>query len=115
MQTAPASFAKHTKKGEKPKNFVIFNQKGIDPISLDILARMASLRPGKQKSAIWSGAHLFAAAIENGAKFGPRLQLTVGGISQNSVYIAAYSLRFRKDLCNNLAYSPRISPRYMLN
>ncbi|KAF8532516.1 chaperonin-containing T-complex zeta subunit Cct6 [Gautieria morchelliformis] len=56
------------KKGEKPKNFVVINQKGIDPLSLDILAKngILALRRAKRRNM-------------------ERLQLAAGGISQNSV------------------------------
>ncbi|EPQ30794.1 uncharacterized protein PFL1_01695 [Pseudozyma flocculosa PF-1] len=53
---------------EKPKNFVIFNQKGIDPMSLDILAKngILALRRAKRRNM-------------------ERLQLCCGGVAQNSV------------------------------
>jgi T-complex protein 1 subunit zeta len=53
---------------EKPKNFVIINQKGIDPLSLDILAKngIFALRRAKRRNM-------------------ERLQLICGGIAQNSV------------------------------
>ncbi|GJJ06632.1 T-complex protein 1 subunit zeta [Clathrus columnatus] len=56
------------KKGDKPKNFVIINQKGIDPLSLDILAKngILALRRAKRRNM-------------------ERLQLIAGGIAQNSV------------------------------
>ncbi|KAF8530493.1 chaperonin Cpn60/TCP-1 family [Hysterangium stoloniferum] len=56
------------KKSEKPKNFVIINQKGIDPLSLDILAKnnILALRRAKRRNM-------------------ERLQLTAGGVAQNSV------------------------------
>ncbi|KIJ51435.1 hypothetical protein M422DRAFT_74292 [Sphaerobolus stellatus SS14] len=56
------------KKGGKPKNFVIINQKGIDPLSLDILAKhnILALRRAKRRNM-------------------ERLQLSVGGVAQNSV------------------------------
>jgi T-complex protein 1 subunit zeta len=40
------------KKGEKPKNFVVINQKGIDPLSLDILAKngILALRRAKRRN-----------------------------------------------------------------
>ncbi|GJE94460.1 chaperonin-containing T-complex zeta subunit [Phanerochaete sordida] len=54
--------------GEKPKNFVIINQKGIDPLSLDILAKngILALRRAKRRNM-------------------ERLQLVCGGVAQNSV------------------------------
>lgn len=54
--------------GEKPKNFVIFNQKGIDPMSLDVLAKhnILALRRAKRRNM-------------------ERLQLCCGGVAQNSV------------------------------
>ncbi|KAG9316313.1 chaperonin Cpn60/TCP-1 family [Chiua virens] len=53
---------------EKPKNFVVINQKGIDPLSLDILAKngILALRRAKRRNM-------------------ERLQLICGGIAQNSV------------------------------
>ncbi|CEH13949.1 t-complex protein zeta subunit (tcp-1-zeta) [Ceraceosorus bombacis] len=53
---------------EKPKKFVIFNQKGIDPLSLDILAKndILALRRAKRRNM-------------------ERLQLCCGGVAQNSV------------------------------
>ncbi|OCH84633.1 chaperonin-containing T-complex zeta subunit Cct6 [Obba rivulosa] len=53
---------------EKPKNFVIINQKGIDPLSLDILAKngIMALRRAKRRNM-------------------ERLQLVCGGTAQNSV------------------------------
>jgi len=55
-------------KGEKQKNFVVINQKGIDPLSLDILAKngILALRRAKRRNM-------------------ERLQLIAGGVSQNSV------------------------------
>lgn len=40
------------KKGEKPKNFVVISQKGIDPLSLDILAKndILALRRAKRRN-----------------------------------------------------------------
>jgi T-complex protein 1 subunit zeta len=37
---------------EKPKNFVVINQKGIDPLSLDILAKngIFALRRAKRRN-----------------------------------------------------------------
>ncbi|KAH8828159.1 chaperonin Cpn60/TCP-1 family [Flagelloscypha sp. PMI_526] len=53
---------------EKPKTFVIINQKGIDPLSLDILAKngIFALRRAKRRNM-------------------ERLQLICGGVAQNSV------------------------------
>lgn len=53
---------------EKPKNFVVINQKGIDPLSLDMLknAGILALRRAKRRNM-------------------ERLQLAVGGVAQNSV------------------------------
>ncbi|KAH9830810.1 chaperonin-containing T-complex zeta subunit Cct6 [Rhodofomes roseus] len=53
---------------EKKKNFVIINQKGIDPLSLDILAKngIFALRRAKRRNM-------------------ERLQLVCGGVAQNSV------------------------------
>ncbi|KAF5317276.1 hypothetical protein D9611_003984 [Ephemerocybe angulata] len=53
---------------EKPKNFVIINQKGIDPMSLDVLAKngIFALRRAKRRNM-------------------ERLQLVCGGVAQNSV------------------------------
>ncbi|EIM81251.1 T-complex protein 1 zeta subunit [Stereum hirsutum FP-91666 SS1] len=53
---------------EKRKNFVVINQKGIDPLSLDILAKngIMALRRAKRRNM-------------------ERLQLICGGIAQNSV------------------------------
>jgi T-complex protein 1 subunit zeta len=38
--------------GEKPKSFVIINQKGIDPLSLDVLAKQGilALRRAKRRN-----------------------------------------------------------------
>ncbi|KAG9002236.1 T-complex protein 1 subunit zeta [Tulasnella sp. JGI-2019a] len=57
-----------SKNGEKPKQFVVINQKGIDPMSLDILAKhgILGLRRAKRRNM-------------------ERLQLICGGIAQNSV------------------------------
>ncbi|KAM0751041.1 T-complex protein 1 zeta subunit [Meredithblackwellia eburnea MCA 4105] len=54
--------------GEKPKTFVIVNQKGIDPLSLDMLAKQGilALRRAKRRNM-------------------ERLQLVCGGQAQNSV------------------------------
>lgn len=37
---------------EKPKNFVVINQKGIDPMSLDVLAKngILALRRAKRRN-----------------------------------------------------------------
>ena len=53
---------------EKKKNFVVINQKGIDPLSLDILAKngILALRRAKRRNM-------------------ERLQLVCGGVAQNSV------------------------------
>lgn len=53
---------------EKKKNFVIISQKGIDPLSLDILAKngIMALRRAKRRNM-------------------ERLQLVCGGVAQNSV------------------------------
>ncbi|KAJ8522463.1 hypothetical protein ONZ45_g920 [Pleurotus djamor] len=53
---------------EKPKNFVVINQKGIDPLSLDILAKngIFALRRAKRRNM-------------------ERLQLICGGVAQNTV------------------------------
>ncbi|KAF7790396.1 hypothetical protein EIP86_001351 [Pleurotus ostreatoroseus] len=53
---------------EKKKNFVIINQKGIDPLSLDIFAKngILALRRAKRRNM-------------------ERLQLVCGGVAQNSV------------------------------
>ncbi|KAI0093182.1 chaperonin-containing T-complex zeta subunit Cct6 [Irpex rosettiformis] len=53
---------------EKKRNFVIINQKGIDPLSLDILAKngILALRRAKRRNM-------------------ERLQLICGGVAQNSV------------------------------
>lgn len=53
---------------EKKKNFVVLNQKGIDPLSLDILAKngILALRRAKRRNM-------------------ERLQLICGGVAQNSV------------------------------
>ncbi|TXT10867.1 hypothetical protein VHUM_02372 [Vanrija humicola] len=53
---------------EKPKGFVIVNQKGIDPMSLDVLAKngILALRRAKRRNM-------------------ERLQLACGGVAQNSV------------------------------
>ncbi|CDO76016.1 hypothetical protein BN946_scf184665.g8 [Trametes cinnabarina] len=53
---------------EKPKGFVVINQKGIDPLSLDILAKngILALRRAKRRNM-------------------ERLQLVCGGVAQNSV------------------------------
>ncbi|KIR53460.1 T-complex protein 1, zeta subunit [Cryptococcus gattii Ru294] len=53
---------------EKPKNFVVINQKGIDPMSLDVLAKngILALRRAKRRNM-------------------ERLQFACGGIAQNSV------------------------------
>jgi T-complex protein 1 subunit zeta len=57
-----------TKEGEKAKGFVVFNQKGIDPMSLDVLAKngILALRRAKRRNM-------------------ERLQLCCGGTAMNSV------------------------------
>ncbi|RXK35905.1 T-complex protein 1, zeta subunit [Tremella mesenterica] len=54
--------------GEKPKTFVVINQKGIDPMSLDVLVKngILALRRAKRRNM-------------------ERLQLCCGGVAQNSV------------------------------
>ncbi|KAK8853257.1 T-complex protein 1, zeta subunit [Kwoniella newhampshirensis] len=54
--------------GEKQKNFVLINQKGIDPMSLDVLAKngILALRRAKRRNM-------------------ERLQFACGGVAQNSV------------------------------
>lgn len=54
--------------GKQKKNFVIFNQKGIDPMSLDVLAKegILALRRAKRRNM-------------------ERLQLCCGGVAMNSV------------------------------
>ncbi|KAK4689906.1 T-complex protein 1 subunit zeta, partial [Tremellales sp. Uapishka_1] len=54
--------------GEKPKGFVLINQKGIDPMSLDVLVKngIFALRRAKRRNM-------------------ERLQFACGGIAQNSV------------------------------
>ncbi|ORX40540.1 chaperonin Cpn60/TCP-1 family [Kockovaella imperatae] len=54
--------------GEKQKNFVVINQKGIDPMSLDVLTKagILALRRAKRRNM-------------------ERLQLCCGGVAQNSV------------------------------
>jgi len=53
---------------DKPKNFVVINQKGIDPMSLDVLVKngIVALRRAKRRNM-------------------ERLQLIAGGIAQNTV------------------------------
>ncbi|KAL7418387.1 T-complex protein 1 subunit zeta [Cryptotrichosporon argae] len=53
---------------DKPKSFVVINQKGIDPMSLDVLAKngIFALRRAKRRNM-------------------ERLQLACGGVAQNSV------------------------------
>ena len=53
---------------DKPKNFVVINQKGIDPMSLDVFLKngIVALRRAKRRNM-------------------ERLQLIAGGIAQNSV------------------------------
>jgi len=53
---------------DKPKNFVVINQKGIDPMSLDVFVKngIVALRRAKRRNM-------------------ERLQLIAGGIAQNSV------------------------------
>ncbi|ODN73234.1 T-complex protein 1, zeta subunit [Cryptococcus amylolentus CBS 6039] len=53
---------------EKPKSFVVINQKGIDPMSLDVLAKngILALRRAKRRNM-------------------ERLQFACGGVAQNSV------------------------------
>jgi len=53
---------------DKPKNFVVINQKGIDPMSLDVFVKngIVGLRRAKRRNM-------------------ERLQLIAGGIAQNSV------------------------------
>jgi len=50
---------------EKPKNFVIINQKGIDPLSLDILAKngIFALRRAKRRNMERCASSLFTALI----------------------------------------------------
>lgn len=53
---------------DKPKNFVVINQKGIDPMSLDVFVKngIVALRRAKRRNM-------------------ERLQLIAGGIAQNTV------------------------------
>ncbi|OAV86479.1 T-complex protein 1 subunit zeta [Puccinia triticina 1-1 BBBD Race 1] len=62
------ALANGEKPKEKPKGFVVLNQKGIDPLSLDMLAKsgILALRRAKRRNM-------------------ERLQLACGGVSQNSV------------------------------
>ncbi|KNF00323.1 T-complex protein 1 subunit zeta [Puccinia striiformis f. sp. tritici PST-78] len=62
------ALAKGEKPKEKPKGFVVLNQKGIDPLSLDMLAKagILALRRAKRRNM-------------------ERLQLACGGVAQNSV------------------------------
>ncbi|PLW27253.1 hypothetical protein PCANC_24467 [Puccinia coronata f. sp. avenae] len=62
------ALAKGEQPKEKPKGFVVLNQKGIDPLSLDMLAKsgILALRRAKRRNM-------------------ERLQLACGGVSQNSV------------------------------
>ncbi|KAI0661440.1 chaperonin-containing T-complex zeta subunit Cct6 [Cubamyces menziesii] len=59
---------------EKKKNFVVINQKGIDPLSLDILAKngILALRRAKRRNM-----ERYAISFQ--------LQLICGGVAQNSV------------------------------
>ena len=80
---------------EKRKSFVVINQKGIDPLSLDILAKngILALRRAKRRNmeryalALQGFGHrptdFVAPAYGRVAPF--RLQLICGGIAQNSV------------------------------
>ncbi|KAH9474013.1 hypothetical protein Pst134EA_001067 [Puccinia striiformis f. sp. tritici] len=62
------ALAKGEQPKEKPKGFVVLNQKGIDPLSLDMLAKagILALRRAKRRNM-------------------ERLQLACGGVAQNSV------------------------------
>lgn len=53
---------------DKPKNFIVISQKGIDPMSLDVLVKngIVALRRAKRRNM-------------------ERLQLIAGGIAQNTV------------------------------
>lgn len=73
------------KKGEKPKNFVIVNQKGIDPLSLDILAKnnILALRRAKRRNMERYVLNIVLYQLSNMLLC--RLQLSAGGVAQNSV------------------------------
>jgi len=74
--------------GEK-KNFVVINQKGIDPLSLDMLAKQGimALRRAKRRNMeryVLSGPSLSLRIADSGST-SHRLQLICGGTAQNSV------------------------------
>jgi T-complex protein 1 subunit zeta len=69
---------------EKRKNFVLVNQKGIDPLSLDILAKngIFALRRAKRRN---MERHVVSTHLTTPFDRALRLQLITGGIAQNSV------------------------------
>jgi T-complex protein 1 subunit zeta len=71
---------------EKPKGFVIINQKGIDPLSLDVLAKngIFALRRAKRRN-MERYAQPALKALPHSDTIMTRLQLVCGGVAQNSV------------------------------
>ena len=71
---------------EKKKNFVVLNQKGIDPLSLDILAKngILALRRAKRRN-MERFEYIMTALISFLINFVCSLQLVCGGVAQNSV------------------------------
>jgi T-complex protein 1 subunit zeta len=69
---------------KRQKNFVIINQKGIDPMSLDILAKnnILALRRAKRRNMERYAQHYTQITQFD---LSDRLQLVAGGIAQNSV------------------------------
>jgi T-complex protein 1 subunit zeta len=76
--------------GEKEKSFVVINQKGIDPLSLDLLAKNGILALRRAKRRNMERSALFCvltlcSTLTLFLIFPYSLQLICGGIAQNSV------------------------------
>ncbi|KAJ3167547.1 T-complex protein 1 subunit zeta, partial [Irineochytrium annulatum] len=76
---------KNTVCADGKKGFIILNQKGIDPLSLDVLAKhgILALRRAKRRNMERYGVDLLKSLNINVQR--NRLQLCCGGVAQNSV------------------------------
>lgn len=74
---------------KEKKTFVLINQKGIDPLSLDMLAKagIMALRRAKRRNMERSVQFSMRGVkdFESDGAFASRLQLVCGGVAQNSV------------------------------
>jgi T-complex protein 1 subunit zeta len=69
---------------EKQRNLVVINQKGIDPMSLDVLAKNGILALRRAKRRNMERYDMVVGVYQLGLT-SVRLQLTCGGVAQNSV------------------------------